>query len=387
MSSRRLRILHLITTLETGGAQTMLWNLVSHMNAAAFENRVVSMTALGAVGERLRDHGVTVDVLGMRRGLPDVRGLLPLRRIVREFRPDGLQTWLYHADLLGTMLSRTMGIRPLIWNIRCATMDLSRYGLSSRLTLRFLARLSRRPEAVIVNSRAGLVLHESLGFNPRRWALIPNGFDVKRFSPDDSARARLRSELGLREESLLIGLIARYDAMKGHDAFLAAAADVARQAGVHFVLAGGGVDMQNQVLKELIAKSGIQSRVFLLGERRDVPALLAGLDVVCSASIGEGFPNAVGEAMACGIPCVVTDTGDSAWLLGEHAGKVVPVSDSGALSKALSEMIAVGRDARAAMGAAGRRRIVENFTLDSAVSHYEDLYYGLIGSGRAVSHR
>lgn len=363
----------------------MLRNLIARMDPGKFETRVVSMTSLGTIGKQLRESGIRVDVLGMRRGLPDVRGILPLRRFIREFEPDCLQTWLYHADLLGTFVARNMGFRPFAWNIRCSRMKMSQYGPLSGLTLRLLARMSGSPDAVVINSRSGREVHESLGFHPRRWELIPNGFDVDRFRPDDSARRRLRTELGLPGDALLIGLIARYDAMKGHDTFIGAAAETARSHDAFFVMAGPRVDRENSPLMQQLGAASLVSRACVLGERHDIPYILAGLDIACSASIGEGFPNSVGEAMSCGIPCVVTDVGDSAWLLGESAGRVVPAGGVAAFAGALKAMIDIGRDGRVELGAAGRRRIMEHFTLEAAVKQYENLYAGLVASRRARS--
>jgi len=370
----RLRILHLITGLETGGAQTSLCNLVSAMAPDRFENVVVSMTTVGHVGQQLQERGFDVHALGMRRGVPDPRGLFRLRRLISEVAPDVLQSWLYHADLLATLAAKTMRFRPFAWNIRCSAMQMHAYGILSGLTLRALVRLSHLPDVVVVNSRAGRAAHESLGFHPLRWELIPNGIDPERFKPDAAARAEIRRELRLNDDALLVGIVARYDPMKDYATFIAAAAEISKTCDVHFVMAGSGVRPDNAALRAAIGAAGLEARAHLLGCRTDIPRVLAALDLACStSSFGEGFPNAIAEAMACAVPCVVTDVGDSAWLLGT-AGLVVAAKDPIAFASAANQLIESGRERRQKTGEAGRRRIVEHFNLPGTVRHYEELY-------------
>ena len=204
-------------------------------------------------------------------------------------------------------------------------MDLQQYAASTTLVVKLLSRLSRLPDAVVVNSKAGRRWHEGLGYRPRRWEFVPNGFDTVEFRPDASARTGLRAELGLDSNAILVGLVARYDRMKGHEDFLRAAARLHEEHDkVHFVLAGRGVEAGNTALAAIASALGLDGAVHFLGERADVRRVTAALDIAVSASrFGEGFSKAIGEAMACGVPCVVTDVGDAAVLVGE-TGRVVP---------------------------------------------------------------
>jgi len=258
-------------------------------------------------------------------------------------------------------------------------MDMTRYSMVSRLVLGSLSWLSQYPDVVVVNSEAGRKLHESLGFRPRRWALIPNGFDLDRFRPDSGARERLRQQLGA-PNSFLIGLVARYDPMKDHRTFLEAAARfVERRPDTRFVLAGGEIDKDNLQLTGLIHDLGLSGSVDLLGERADIESVMAALDILSLSSTAEGFPNCVGEAMACGVPCVTTDVGDAAILVGE-TGRVVPIREPAALADAWSQLYDMSDEARVELGMAGRRRIEESFSLASVARQYEDLYEGLLVS-------
>ncbi len=374
--SDTIRILHLITGLDMAGTQTMLIKLLSGMDRERFENRVVILSDHGPLRPVIEDLGIRVRSLKVGRGVPNPMGLVRLLRVLASDRPQILQSWLYHADLLGLVAGKLSRVPACAWNVRASEMDMKQYSMVSRVVLRSLAFLSRYPDVVVVNSNAGLRKHESLNFKPRRWRMIPNGFDLDRFRPDPAARRRLREELGIGNV-FLIGLVARYDAMKDHATFLRAAARLSTTLpAVRYVLVGTGVDSGNDALTALIRELELSGRVDLLGERGDIPSIMAGLDVLSLSSIGEGFPNCVGEAMACGVPCVSTDVGDVAAILGD-TGRVVPIRDPAAMAAAWLEVYEMTPDERLGLGLAARRRIQDSFSLPSVVGRYEGLYQEL----------
>ncbi len=366
-----IHVVHIITGLGRGGAEANLAQLVTRLDAAHFRSVVISLTGEGALGPGIRAARVEVHALGMRRGVIDPRGLGRLVKLLRTIKPDVIQTWMYHADLLGLLASGLAGRPPVVWNVRCSNMDFTRYSRLTRLVVRSLARLSRFPVAVVVNSQAGLGLHESLGYRPRRWALVPNGFDIEKFRPDLAAPARLRATLNIDRDAAVVGHVARVDPMKDHAGFLEAAAQLASQRPmVHVVLVGAGTETLIPRARSL----GLEGRVHALGERDDVAALMPGFDVLClSSAFGEGFPNVLGEALACGVPCVTTDVGDAAAIVGD-SGRIVPPSDPAALATALLDLIDAGPAARASLGRAGRQRIVDTCALPRIVESYERLY-------------
>ncbi len=369
-----IKIVHLITDLATGGAEVMLLKLLSRLDRR-FSSLVVSVTDAGTLGSSIEALGIPVVTLGMRRGRPSARGLWALIRLLRKERPQILQTWLYHADLLGLVAGKVAGVPLLVWNVRCSNMEMRDYRPLSGWVIRLLAFLSTWPDLVIVNSEAGRQFHEQVGYRPKRWAVIPNGFDLERFASDPGARQKLRAELGLPGHARLIGMVARYDPMKDHATFLRAIKLVlASSTDVHVVLVGLGMEHGNRELTGMIEDLGVGAHVHLLGERNDVPAILAALDIATlSSAYGEGLPNVVGEAMACGVPCVVTDVGDSAVLVGD-TGKVVPPRNPEALATALAELIDLGPDGRRRLGDAARQRIKAQFDLDTIVKQYERCY-------------
>jgi glycosyltransferase involved in cell wall biosynthesis len=369
-----IRVLHVIVALTAGGAEAMLAKLVAGMDRTRFEPIVVSMTNRGALGDIVEQTGTELITLGMRRGFPDPRALLRLRSLLRHRKPDVVQSWMYHADVFSALACRGTGI-PLLWNVRCSSMDMSDYSALSALTVRAAARLSSWPAGVVVNSVAGRDHHQRIGYRPRAWHLIPNGFDLARFRPNEEARRQIRAEIGIDERTPLVGLISRFDPMKDHAVFFEAAAAVARRTGAHFLLAGADVDDSNLALSRLFAGvDDLEGRVHLLGYRRDVDRMMAALDVhVLSSAYGEGFPNVIGEAMACGAVCVTTDVGDAAAIVGD-CGFIVPTRDAEALADAITAAIEMPSDERAALQRNARQRIEHDFSVDAVVRQYQDLY-------------
>lgn len=374
-----LKIFHLINDLDTGGAEMMLYKLLAGTNRQRFRHVVVSMTDTGVLSRRIEALGVSVHVLSMQCGTLKLAGLAKLLRLLRCERPDVLQAWLYHANLLGLIAGRLTRVPAIAWNIRCSNMDMRYYSRRSALVVRLLAWLSPLPDVVLINTETGRTFHEGLSYRPRQWHIIPNGFDVSLFRPDPAACLHLRGRLGLPLDAVLIGLIARYDPMKDHLTFLQAANYLLKdRSDAHFVLVGRNVTESNKDLTAIIQDLGIADRVYLLGERSDVPEIMRALDILAlTSAFGEGFPNVIGEAMASGVPCAVTDVGDVALVIGE-TGRVVPIRNPQALAQAWSELIDMGLEGRRRLGIAARQRIGQLFSLPTVVTQYETLYEQLV---------
>jgi glycosyltransferase involved in cell wall biosynthesis len=290
-----------------------------------------------------------------------------------------IQGWLPHGNLAALLAGVFSQERvPVLWNIR---QSLSSLDYEKPVTVKMIklgARLSHKPDGIIYNSRTGAAQHTAFGYSSNRSSVIYNGFDTKLFAPSTGARQSVRSELGLAENTILIGLISRYHAVKKHSNFLHAAALLAKQyPDAHFVLSGSGIGWDNQSLQTLIQELGLTRRVHLLGERQDTERIIAALDVAGSASDGEGFPNVVGEAMSCAVPCVVTDVSDLQWIV-KDAGLVVPKNNNAAMAHSFKEMLELGAEGRAALGRAGRARVMEHFRLDSVAAQYGALYESVV---------
>ena len=368
-----IRILHLITGLNTGGAELALFRLLKNMDPQRFDTRVVCMIPVGPVGEQIRALGIPVISLGMMPGRPSLRGFFRLVRLLRQFRPTILQTWLYHADLMGLLAGTLAGIRTIIWNIRSAEMDFLQYRWLSGEVVKLCASLSKMPTAVIVNSRAGQTIHTRLGYHPKEWIFLPNGIDTELFHPDVLARNCMRKEWDVADNELLIGTVGRIDPQKDLSTFVKAAALVRMEhVKLRFVCVGAGPEDYQQRMKNLTTQLNL-SELLWAGSHTDMPAVYNALDVLVSSSIGEGFPNVVAEAMACEKPCVVTTVGDSAILIAETGIGVSPGNPE-ALAESILRMLEISETERTRLGKKARQRIAENFSLQKMVNEYSALY-------------
>lgn len=379
--SLKTKILHLITTLDSGGAETMLYKLLSIMDRGLFDHLVVSLAAGGRIQGKIEALGWPVYDLGMSRGkIPSPSAFFHLIDLLKRESPHIVQTWLYHADFLGVLAGCWNKKVKLVWNIRCAFMDFKSYPSLTRWVVRACAFLSSRPDAVIVNSRAGRLLHERYGYRPKRWEWIPNGFDLDVFRPDLQARKEIRREIGINEEDLAVGMIARFDPMKGISFFLQAARRLqVKMPEVIFILVGPGLEEGHPFFRDHPLRRELGNRLRLLGYRDDVCRILPSLDLAVSTSLGEGFPNAIGEAMACGIPCVVTDVGDSSLLVGD-GGTLVPPGDVEKIASEWERVLRSPVEYREEMGKRGRARIEKFFSLRVIKERYERFYQELVGN-------
>lgn len=335
---------------------------------------VVSMLDEGIHTDVLREAGVTVHCLRMRRGIPSVSALYRLIGILRSEKADILVTWLYAADLLGTIAARAARVRRIVWNIRCSGMELRFYSRTTRWTVAILSRLSRIPSAVATNSIAGRKSHELLGYSPRKWYYLPNGVDLGRWYPDNHQRSEVRDEFHIRSGTALIGMFARVDPMKDHATFFAAAKLLVKnRPDIRFLVVGQGSE-------SLDVPDVVKQNVYLVRERRDVARLLRGLDIlILSSAFGEGFPNVVCEAMASGVPCVVTDVGDSADLVAD-TGRVVAPRDPLALAGAVEELLKLTPASLTELGTLARERVRKNWSIDRAAERYQAVWEDLMSN-------
>ncbi|HIF09859.1 MAG TPA: glycosyltransferase [Sneathiellales bacterium] len=371
-----ITVLHLITGLERGGAETALLRLVGATDRRNIRSIVISMTRNGQLKPQFEELGLPLYSLGMKRGVPSVGGIFRLIRILRREKPDILQTWLYHADFLGWLVHRLGGVKNLVWNIRCSKPDAKYERGFGAMFLRLLARLSKSPKAIIANSHAGKSSHQRLGYRPPRWAVLQNGIDLQDFQPSMENRESVRKEIGLKPTDKIIGLVARYDPLKDHATFLGAASLISDRPDTHFVLVGSRIDEKNEIVMKLINELKLEGQVHLLGERKDIARLTSAFDIATCSSIGEGFPNILIEAMACAVPCVTTDVGDAKEVVAE-TGLVVAPGDSAQLAEGWRSLLAMTAEDRTQLGTSARDRVSGHYTLDASVERYEALYEDL----------
>jgi glycosyltransferase involved in cell wall biosynthesis len=289
---------------------------------------------------------------------------------------DVIQGWEYHGNIASSVARCLLPGRPLVfWNIRHTPYRLSDEKRLTALIIRFGKLISRHVSVIIYNAEISRLAHEGLGYEKSAGVVLYNGFDLSQFVPSREAGRSVRMELGVDLDIPLVALIARFHPMKDHTTFFHAAGLLLhKHPNVQFVLSGENVDIRNVYLHDLIIKNGLDHNVRLLGARLDISRLLTAIDILTLTSAwGEGFPNIVGEAMACGVPCVVTNVGDSAKIVGE-TGIVVPPKDPLAMSNALDKLLSMTSEQRCELGFAARRRVKENYTLTKMIKTYEDLY-------------
>ncbi|MGB6297220.1 MAG: glycosyltransferase [Rivularia sp. (in: cyanobacteria)] len=371
-----MKIVFITTDLDTGGAEIMLYHLLSKINRQQFSPSVVSLMDNGVWRNRIEGLGIPVHSIGMEQGKPTLASLWQLIQTVNRLKPDLIQGWMYHGNIASALAKLSLFFQvPMLWSIHHSINSLSSEKRLTASIIKLGAYLSRFSASNIFVSQTSRQQHEKLGYRSKHNCVIPNGFDTSIFVPSSKAKSEIKFELSLPEDSILIGKMGRYHPMKDHSNFLKAAALISHKySNVYFILAGTGVDKDNRNLAELIKELNLVEQIKLLGERHDMPRLIAALDIATVASAyGEAFPLIVGEAMSCGVPCAVTNIGDSA-LIVENTGRVVAPKNPEAMAQAWQELIEIGTENREALGKAARVRIQKLFSLDSVVSEYEKLY-------------
>ena len=375
MSPRTLRVVHVITGLNGGGAEAALFRLCTHDKM--HRHHVVSLMDEGKYASALRDADVAVDCLGMAQGRVSFSGLVQLWRLVRRLRPDVIQTWMYHADLIGGVVARLAGVRTVIWGVRHSNLTPGTVKRSTIYVARICALLSHVvPTQIVSCSEQAVGVHAAMGYSKQRFVAIPNGYDLSQFRPDSAATRQLRASWGVPADLPLVGMVARFDPQKDHRNLLTALALLKRE-GEQFacVLVGTGMDDSNVDLSRMIDEFDLRSEVRLLGPRGDIPQVMNAIDLHVLSSLGEAFPNVLAEAMACGTPCVTTDVGDAASIVGE-TGWVVPPSKPQRLMIAVAEAVDELHSRRSweTRCSAARNRILERYDIEAMVKAYASLW-------------
>lgn len=372
---RRKKIVHLITGLGLGGAENMLFKLLQSMKADLFSSSVISMMDEGAYGPKIFALGVPIYTLNMRQGRPTINSIHRLKKIVGTLEPDLIQGWMYHGNLAAVAAKSFANSRPLVyWNVRQTLNEFQHEKNLTKLVIKLGAYLSSSPGRIIYNSAASAVQHEAIGYPVRKRVIIPNGFDITAFHRSERSRLVIRSELGITENQPLVGTVARFHPIKDYGNLIRAAEIVLQERpNVQFAFVGTGVNCEQAALRGPIEAASLSSVCHLLGERRDVADVMSAFDVFVLPSKGEGFPNVIGEAMSCELPCIVTDVGDAPVVVNGN-GVVVPVGDPWALAAAIEDMLGKSTDERRNVGRRARRHISEFYAMEKITALYESEY-------------
>lgn len=373
-----LRVTHIITELDTGGAETMLYHLLTQ-GGDDIEAEVISLADIGAVGKHIQALGIPVRALGMRPSFPNPLIILKLARWLRQSRPQVIQTWLYHADFIGGVAAKLAGGIPVVWGLHTTRLDPKTDSSRTIWLTHQLARLSGMlPTQIIACAEASREAHVAIGYQANKIQVIENGFDLAQFQPDDEANHALRAELDIPLDTPIIGHVARFHAVKDHHTFVMGAKRLLEDhLKVQFVMCGKDVTWANPDLRTWIGDDeATRAHFHLLGRRADIPKIYPAFDVFTLSSLSEAFPMTVGEAMACGLPCVVTDVGDSAQLVAD-TGRIVPPSDPQALASAWDELLSLSSAERQALGERARQHIEAHYSLPIIAERYHSLHTSL----------
>lgn len=368
-----MREFHIITGMNRGGAEAMLCKL-SHVHRGQMFASILSGGALRAgVSDSWQDCGSFLAGGVANSCASTLRMLWVLWRA----KPDVIMSWMYHADLLATVLGAMVRV-PVIWNLRNSVDSTDSFRPRTLAVIRGLACLSRIcDKQVATNSRRAIKTHEALGYRARTWIYLPNGFDLRKFVIEPSKRTRSRQILGITDHVQVIGIAGRYSVQKNYGRFFKLARRLAAQLkNVHFLAAGKGVSAENPALSPYLSDPILKGRVKLLGEIEDTSDFYPALDVFCLTSDSEGFPNVIGEAMACGVPCVCTDVGDCAHLVGS-VGRVVGSSDDDALFDACRDLLQEDKLGKNLRRSEVRRRIEQHFEIATIAEMYDRVLSGM----------
>lgn len=370
-ASKRIRVLQLITGLGVGGAEMMLLKVLRASSGAPFDFMVVSVLAPGPIAQQIEELGIPVLSLELSGPAGSISAVKKLRAILEQFKPAVMQCWMYHAMIIGALAAGREPSPPYIWSVRNSLS--AKLKPLTNVLMRLCARYSNRPAGIVFNSKLSLEQHVAAGYRRDRSIVIPNGFELERFHPDPLAGRAARHKLGIADDAFVFGRVARFHSDKDYPTLVSACALVsAKIPSATFLLCGDGVDASNSALLNAIAESGIENRVILAG-RVNTSDVMCACDVAVSSSVTEGFPNVLGEAMACEIPCVTTDAGDSAEIVGE-TGFVCPARDPKALADAMLRMALLPAEERARLGKEARRRVASEYEIEEIVSRYQQLY-------------
>lgn len=367
----KMRIFFLIRSLNLGGAQRQLVVLAKGLQQRGHMVAVIVFYPGGFFEKELK--GTSIPVISLnKRGRWDTPGfVLRLVKLLRHHKPDVLNSYLGAPNILTALLKPLFPRILMVWGVRASNMDLRKYDRLARLIYRVECWFSRFADLIIVNSYAGLSYAATCGFSTKKMIVIPNGIDTEQFKPSPKDGRRVRKEWNVPEHDKLIGLVGRLDPMKDHPTFLRAAALLLqKRQDVRFACVGDGrTNYQNDLFK-LGEELGLKEQLIWTGARRDMPAVYNALDILTTSSYSEGFPNVIGEGMACGVPCVVTDAGDSEWIVRE-TGIVVPPGDPQSLADGWQLML-TSLNQPVDQKTICRQRIVDNFSANMLIELTED---------------
>lgn len=374
--NQSMNVLHIIGDLDDGGVEKVLYELC--VGDTTNRHIVISFKDEGKYGSLLTFNGIRVECIQMPPGRVTLRGIWELLSLIRSISPSVIQTWMYHGSLIGGIAAKLVSFTPVFWSIHHGNLSEGTVKHTTRwvsIVLRYLSFFI--PKGIVYCAHQSLALHASLGYRKKNSYVIQNGYNFDKFKPDDLARQQFRNSLSVSVDVPLLGMVARFDPQKDHDN-LFHAISILKQSGVplFFALVGTGMALDNAEITDIADKYDIKDRLIFLGQRQDIPVVMNGIDIHVLSSLGEAFPNVLVESMACGTPCVSTDVGDAALIVGA-TGWIAPPRSPQDLADRMSEALCCFASDKSKWDSRkihARQRVVDNFTIDKLVYQYTSLW-------------
>lgn len=370
-----MKILHIISSLGDGGAEAILYRLC--INDQKNCHIVVSMKDEGKYGPLLKDSGIPVISLYWGNYNLNIKSLINFYSIIKKHNPDIIQTWMYHASLIGGIIGKLGGCHKIFWGMHNA--ELVPNGTKIRtFILQKICRLSSYflPNSIIYVSKRAMDTHHQIGFDKKKSIIIWNGIDPSLFSPSSQDRKKIISELRLNEQDFIVGVVSRYDPFKDYQNIFSAINEL-ELAGLNFtyLFVGSGNTNNNKELTTLIQQSCSSSQIILLGPRNDIPKIMNTIDLLVVSSKSESFGNVMIEAMSCGTPCVSTNVGAAIEIIGE-TGWIVISENSNQLANAISNAHTAWNNKAKwqERKICARNQILNNFSIDMMVKKYQIIW-------------
>lgn len=371
-----MHVLHIITGLSDGGAEAILYRMCKFDKE--YKHTVISLMGEQKYGPMLTNIGVDVYTLDFPKGKIRLLGLYKLYKFIWQIKPDVVQTWLDHADLIGGVIARLAGIKNIVWSVHHTALVIGESRLSTICISKINVFLSYFiPKKIIYCAEESRIAQEKIGYKKTKGQVVRNGYDIEGFVQNKYLGENFRNELGISINDLLIGHVGRYDPQKDLNNLIEAFALLNRDNfDFHAVIIGTDLDYNNQDLVCMLNKNGLEERVNLQGRRNDIVAVMNGIDLFVLSSRSEAFPNVLNEAMLCGTPCITTNVGDAREIVGD-TGWVVRPKDPQVLAKTILQAAKEkqsNNNAWLQREAACRQRVVENFSLNEMLKKYKEVW-------------
>lgn len=368
-------IFHIITGLGNGGAEGVLYRLCT--KDKKYRHIVISLTTGGKYKTLLEKKNIKVLSCNFKKTKLNIKEFYKILKLFDYYKPDIIQGWMYHGDLIASVISIFRKNKNLYWNIRNSTLDKkARNFITTFLTMKLCALISHKlPKKIICCSNNSINYHISQGYKKSIFEYLPNGINTDIFKPNKLLKTQIKRKLNIKNNLFIFGTVARFDEQKDHKTLIMAL-KLLKEKSKNFkvLLIGKDLTSKNHKIVRLIDEYSLRENILLLGERDEINELMCFIDChVLSSSYGEAFPNVIAEAMACSTPCIATNVGDSKNIIGEF-GWTTDIKDPISLSQKMYHVMNLQKIDLFKIGQLARDRIIDLYSLDRMVSSYQNIY-------------